>query len=67
MDKYNKEDLQDTLKVVNSLLNKCIKAKTSIKEKSSQETLLVNRIKALQIAVELIEIELVRQIEIEKQ
>ncbi|GGG59678.1 hypothetical protein GCM10011378_39600 [Hymenobacter glacieicola] len=56
--KYKKEDLQEALKSVSSLLSKCRKAQTSVRVKSSQETLLVNRINGLQIAVELIENEI---------
>ena len=62
--KYNKEDLEANLKVLNSILSKCRKAKTPVKEKSSQEPLLGNRINALETAVELIEAELVRRIQI---
>ena len=64
MSEYHVEDLQDTLKVINSLLNKCRKAKTSVKEKSSQHTLLVNRINALQVAVGLIEVELFEKLKL---
>lgn len=54
MEKYEKEDLAETLKVVASTISKCEKIQPKFTEGTSQHTLLKNRIKALYISKSLI-------------
>lgn len=55
---YSKDDLKNAFLVINSLLSKCEKSQLKTVKKPSQNTLLLNRIKALRIASELIQKEL---------
>lgn len=55
---YNKLELEEAKKAIVSTIYKCEKAFPKLKESSAQQTLLKNRIKALRLAVELIEKEL---------
>ncbi|MDL5511159.1 hypothetical protein QSE00_04990 [Arenibacter sp. M-2] len=52
---HRKEELNEANVAIMSLLSKCEKALPNLKENSSQQTLLERRIKALQIALNLIE------------
>ena len=54
MGNFTKEELEEALRSINSTISKCEKVQPKLKEGSSQHTLLVRRIKALQIAAELI-------------
>jgi hypothetical protein len=58
MKKYTKDELEEALKSNVSTISKCEKALPKLKENSAQQTLLLRRIKALCISVELIEREL---------
>lgn len=53
--KRRKEEVNEDKVVIMSLLSKCKKALPNLKENSSQQTLLERRIKALRIALNLIE------------
>lgn len=55
---YAGEELEEALKALLSIINKCEKVMPKLKENSAQQTLLKRRIKALQISVDLIEREL---------
>lgn len=50
---YNKEDLEEALTAIHSILNKCEKAVVKLKENSAQHTLLLRRIDAFRISAEL--------------
>ncbi|MFD1164023.1 hypothetical protein ACFQ2C_00220 [Sphingobacterium daejeonense] len=52
---HRKEELNEAKAAIMSLLSKCKKALPNLKENYSQQTLLERRIKALQIALNLIE------------
>lgn len=54
MDKYTREELEETLKVVSSTISRCEKIQPKFMEGTSQHTLLKNRIKALYISKSLI-------------
>lgn len=54
MDDYTKEELEDALRAITSLISKCEKAQEKISQGTSQWTLLKNRIKALRISSSLI-------------
>ncbi len=54
MDQFAKEDLEEALRAINSTISKCEKVQPKLKQGSAQHTLLVRRIKALQIASSLI-------------
>lgn len=56
--KYSKEELDEALTALKSLISKCEKAKLNLKEGTSQHTLIVRRIKAFYLSVDLIEKEL---------
>lgn len=58
MDDFTKEDLEEALRAIASTISKCEKVQPKLKEGTSQHTLLVRRIKALNIASELIKREL---------
>jgi hypothetical protein len=58
MEKYSKQDLQEALRAIDSTIGKCEKIQPKLKEGTSQHTLLIRRIRALQIASSLIEREL---------
>ncbi len=55
MDKYSSEELTAALRAVNSIINKCEKAKEKFPEGNSHHTLLRNRLKAMYISKSLIE------------
>jgi len=55
---YTKEELQEALRAINSTIRKCEKVQPKLGEGTSSPTLLVRRIKALQIAATLIQREL---------
>lgn len=52
---YTNDELQEALQAITSTLSKCEKVLPKLVSGSSQHTLLVRRIKALQIASSLIE------------
>ena len=54
MGKYTKEELTETLRVVSSTISKCEKIQPKFAERTSQHTLLKNRIKAMYISKSLI-------------
>ncbi|MGE5455522.1 MAG: hypothetical protein ACM3O4_00225 [Ignavibacteriales bacterium] len=58
MNKFTKEELEEALRAITSTINKCEKVQPKLKQGTSQHTLLVRRIKALNIASELIKKEL---------
>lgn len=61
MDTFAKEDLEEALRAITSTIGKCEKVQPKLKQGSSQQTLIVRRIKALYIASALIERELALQ------
>lgn len=54
MGEYAKEELQEAFRAIDSTIRKCEKVLPKLKEGTSQHTLLIRRIKALQIASSLI-------------
>jgi hypothetical protein len=58
MDEYTKEDLEEALRAIASTISKCEKVQPKLKQGTSQHTLLIRRIKALNIASALIKREL---------
>ncbi len=54
MNEYTREELEDALQKVSSIINKCEKSQLKFAEGTSQHTLLKNRIKAMQISKALI-------------
>lgn len=54
MNSFTKEDLNEALRAITSLISKCEKAQEKISQGTSQWTLLRNRIKALRISSSLI-------------
>lgn len=54
MDSYTKEELEEVLKLVSSVISRCEKMQPKFLEGTSQHTLLKNRIKALYISKSLI-------------
>jgi len=58
MENYSHEELAEALRAITSTISKCEKAQEKLREGSPQYTLTVRRVKALKIAVELIEREL---------
>ncbi|MBN2879971.1 MAG: hypothetical protein JXN65_10145 [Clostridia bacterium] len=58
MDIYTKEELTEAERALASLVSKCEKVRPKLKEGTSQHTLLIRRIDALKIAVQLINREL---------
>jgi len=58
MPDYTAEELTEAKQSLESTLGKCEKAILKLKEHSSQHTLMVRRIKALHIAVQLIKSQL---------
>lgn len=58
MGEYTKEDLEEALRAIVSTISKCEKVQPKLKQGTSQHTLLVRRIKALNIASALIRKEL---------
>lgn len=55
---FTKPELEEALEAIASTLRKCEKVQPKLRSGSSQHTLLVRRIKALQVAAALIEREL---------
>ena len=58
MDNYTKEELEEALRAIVSTISKCEKVLPKLKQGTAQHTLLVRRIKALNIASALIKREL---------
>ena len=54
MGNYTKEELEEALRIVSSAISRCEKMQPKFTEKTSQHTLLKNRIKALYISKTLI-------------
>jgi len=54
MDNYTKEELEEALRAISSLISKCEKAQEKLTQGTSQWALLKNRIKALRLASTLI-------------
>lgn len=54
MEEFTKEELQEALRAIDSTIRKCEKVQSKLKEGTSSHTLLVRRIKALQISSALI-------------
>jgi hypothetical protein len=54
MDKYKREELEETLQIVSSIIGRCEKTQPKFAEGTSQHTLLKNRIKAMYISKSLI-------------
>ena len=58
VNKFTIEELEEALRAITSTISKCEKVQPKLKEGSSQQTLLIRRIKAFNIASELIKREL---------
>ena len=58
MEEFTKEELQEALRAIDSTIRKCEKVQPKLKEGTSSHTLLIRRIKALQISSALIKREL---------
>lgn len=58
METYTQMELEEALRAIDSTISKCEKIRPKLKPGSSQHTLLVRRIKALNIAATLIKREL---------
>jgi hypothetical protein len=58
LDNFTKEELQEALRAITSTVSKCEKAQPKLKQGTPQYTLLERRIKAFNIASELIKREL---------
>jgi len=58
MDNFTKKELEEALQAIDSTISKCEKVQPKLKQGSSQQTLLIRRIKAFHIAIELIKKEL---------
>jgi hypothetical protein len=58
MNKYTQEELEEALRAIDSTISKCEKVQPKLKQGTSQHTLLIRRIKALNIASALIKREL---------
>ena len=54
MEEFTKEELQEALRAIDSTIRKCEKVQPKLKEGTSSHTLLIRRIKALQISSALI-------------
>ena len=50
MDKYTKQELEEALQIISSVISRCEKAQSKFVEATSQHTLLKNRIKAMYIS-----------------
>ena len=61
MDNFTQEELEEALRAIASTISKCEKVQPKLKPGTSQHTLLVRRIKALQVASALITRELESQ------
>ena len=64
MSDYTKEELEEALRAITSTIGKCEKVQPKLKQGTSQYTLLERRIKALNIAAELIKREQAREKEL---
>lgn len=58
MDEFTKEELEEALRAIASTISKCEKVQPKLKQGTSQHTLLIRRIRALQIASVLLKREL---------
>lgn len=58
MQQYTEEELREALRAIESTIGKCKKVLPKLRPGTSQHTLLVRRIKALEISAALIEREL---------
>lgn len=58
MEEFTKADLEEALRAIVSTISKCEKVQPKLRQGTSQHTLLVRRIKALNIASTLIKREL---------
>lgn len=58
MDDFTKEELEEALRAIASMIGKCEKVQPKLKEGTSQHTLLIRRMRALRIASALVEREL---------
>lgn len=56
--KFAKDDLEEALRAITSTISKCKRVKPKLRRGTSQHTLLVRRIKALDVAAVLIRREL---------
>lgn len=54
MSEFTKQELEEALRAIASTISKCEKVQPKLKEGTSQHTLLIRRIKALNIASTLI-------------
>jgi hypothetical protein len=54
MNEFTKEELEEALRAITSMISKCEKVQPKLKQGTSQHTLLIRRIKALYIASSLI-------------
>lgn len=58
VNKFSKEELEEAVRSISSTISKCEKVEPKLKQGTSQHTLLIRRIKAFNIALELIKREL---------
>lgn len=58
MGSFKKEELEEALRAISSTISKCEKAQPKLKQGTASHTLLIRRIKALNIAGTLIKREL---------
>lgn len=58
MEEFTQEELKEALRAIESTIGKCQKVLPKLKEGTAQHTLLVRRIKAFEIASELIKREI---------
>ena len=58
MENLTRDELEEALRAIDSTIGKCEKVQPKLKERTSQHTLLIHRLKALRIASALIEREL---------
>ena len=58
MENLTRGELEEALRAIDSTIGKCEKVQPKLKERTSQHTLLIRRLKALRIASALIEREL---------
>lgn len=58
MEEFTQEELKEALRAIESTIGKCQKVLPKLKEGTAQHTLLVRRIKAFEIASELIKREM---------
>lgn len=58
MKEYTKQELEAALKAVNSIIHKCERAQEKFSEGTSHHTLLQNRLNAMYIAKDLLEVQI---------